>query len=192
MPVVPLSHRHKVKVAVVCVVVLAMNTGCSEANPLYPSYEGLTQRGFYVYVLPKEEIEQRGWSQTVSIWSWDRHCAGIESSETSNPIYVKYDGSQEQPGFTLIIGPWNMTWDHRRATKEVKVETPWAMDGVALYYTIEDYTRLKIEDRFGIPIQVGSRLPITEVVRLINQLEYIGPPPETVTNPWDYSKCPER
>ncbi len=82
-----------------------------------------------------------------------------------------------------------MTWDHRKPTTEVNVNAQWAMDSVAVYYTTGDYTRLKVEDRFGIPVQIGSRLPITEVVQLLKQLEHIGPPPETVTNPWDYSKC---
>jgi len=82
-----------------------------------------------------------------------------------------------------------MAWDHRKPTKEIKIDTLWAMDSVAVYYTTEDYTRLKFKDRFEIPVQVGSRLPIAEIVQLINQLEYIGPPPESVIDPWNVSKC---
>jgi hypothetical protein len=176
-----------------CIVSLVA-VGCSKDHPLYPSYEELTQRGFYVYVLPKNEVERRQWSQTVSIWSWNKHCRGIETSETSNPIRIRYDGSQS--GLTLLLGPWSLYWDHRESTSEVELETPWTIDGRAVYYEIneddEDYIHLRFKDRFGIPVQVLSNLPIAEVVQLINQLEYVGPSPRTVTNPWDASRCEER
>lgn len=181
-----LSHKGKLTLTMLCVL-LAIVTGCAQSHPLYPSYEELTQRGFYLYVLPGKIVEQHGWLQTVSIRSWDKHCIGAESSETANPIYVRYDGSQGQSVLTMIIGPWDMAWDHRKPTTEVQVDTPWAMDGEAVYYVIEDYTRLRFEDGFGTPIQIGSRLPITEIVQLITQLEYIGPPQETVTDPWGCS-----
>lgn len=183
----PILSSQKSTLAVLCVV-LVVAAGCSEAHPLHPTYEELTQRGFYVYILSESEIEKHEWSQTVSIWSWDRHCKGGISGG-SNPIHISYDGQQEQPGLLLVIGPWNTLWDYRKLTTKAELDTPWAMDSVGEYYTIDGYSRLKFEDRFGITVQVGSCLPITEVVRLVNQLEYIGPPPETVTNPWDYSKC---
>lgn len=175
---------------VVLCIVLIVAVGCSEAHPLHPTYEELVQRGFYVYVLPEKEIEKHEWSQTVSIWSWDRHCQGTEASETFNPIYVRYNGPRS--GLTLLLGPWSMYWDYREPTSEARLETPWAMDGSAVYYVIDeegnDYVHLKFKDRFEIPVQVLSNLPITEVVRLIDQLEYIGLPAEIVTNPWDCSK----
>ena len=182
-----LSYRSGILVLVVTMFIVT--TGCTgESHPLNPTFEELMQRGFYVYVLPKSEMEKRGWSQTVSIWSWDRHCTGVEPSETSNPIYVRYEGQQEQPGFALAIGPWDMTWDHREPTTEVEIDTQWAANGRAVYYIIEDYAHIRFEDRFGIPVQVGSRLPITEMVQLINQLEYVGPPSDAVGDPWDCSR----
>ena len=189
----PILSSQKGTLAALCIV-LFMTAGCSEAHPLHPTYEELTQRGFYVYVLPESEMEKHEWSQTVSIWSWDRHCKGVESSETFNPIRIRYNGPRS--GLTLLLGPWSMYWDYREPTSDTKLETPQAMDGSAVYYVINeddnDYVHLKFKDRFEIPVQVLSNLPITEVVRLINQLEYIGPPPETVTNPWEYSRCPGR
>jgi len=170
--------------------VLTLAVGCSQSHPLHPSYEELTQRGFYVYVLPEEAVKQRGWSQTVTIWSWDRHCSGVASSETFNPIRVNYGGPQDLSGLTMLIGPWSMYWDHRKPTTEAQLDTSWAEHSIAVYYVVDDdYIHLKFKDRFGIPVQIGSRLPITEVTQLINQLEYIGPPPESVIDPWDVSKC---
>lgn len=185
----PSLSSHKSTLALTYIV-LAVAVGCSEDRPLHPSYEELRQRGFYAYVLPEAEVEKRGWSQTVSIWSWDRHCTGVEPSENSNPIRVRYDGPQS--GLTLLLGPWDLYWDHRKPTSEVSLDTSWAMGGIAVYYVISeddvDYIHLKFMDRFGIPVQVVSNLFIVEVVQLLNQVEYIGPPPETVANPWDCSK----
>jgi hypothetical protein len=188
--VVSVLSNHRGRLTVVCVATLVLVATCSPDHPLHPDYEELTQRGFYIYVLPESELEQRGWLQTVSIWSWDRHCKGFEVSETFNPISVAYRGQATQPELAITIGPWSMAWDHRKPTTEVKLDTLWALDSTAVYYTSDDYIRLKFQDQFGIPVQVSSSLPITELVQLINQLEYIGPPPETVTNPWDYSSCP--
>jgi len=163
---------------------LGMITGCCEKHPKYPTYDELTQRGFYVYVLPESEVERREWSQTISIWSWDRHCRGYEVTETSNPIHVRYDGLQSS--MTLRLGPWSLYWDHREPTTDVKLDSPWAMDGTAVYYTITEdnkvYVRLKFKDRFGIPVYVSSNLSITEVVQLLNQLEYRGPNVIKLTN----------
>ena len=173
----------------VTVALLAV-TGCSKPHPLNPTYEELVHRGFYIYVLPSNEVAARKWQETVSIWSWDRHCSGVELSETANPIRVVYTGESDQPELRLTIGPWSMAWDHRQSTTAIQLNTEWARTGSARYYVVEGYLNLAFEDRFGIPVRIGSRHPVTEVVHLINQLEYIGPPSETVGNPWDYARCP--
>jgi hypothetical protein len=182
------------RIVTCCFIVLVSVIGCFESYPLHPSYEELLQRGFYVYVLPEDEAERRGWLQEVEIWSWDRHCRGVEVAETYNPIGIFYRTDTRESEFAVTIGPWSMAWDHRKPIQEVEVNTPWISGNTAVFYKgadreDDDYIHLRFEDRFGIPVQVVSRLPITEVVRLINEIEYVGPPPETVTNPWDYSRC---
>lgn len=82
-------------------VVLLTVTGCSKPHPLNPTYEELVHRGFYIYVLPSNEVAARKWQETVSIWSWDRHCSGVELSETANPIRVVYTGESDQPPSVL-------------------------------------------------------------------------------------------
>ena len=166
-----------------------MVVGCFADHPINPSYEELAQRGFYIYILPNSETKQLGWLQEVSIWSWGRHCKGIETGETFNPISVSYYDETGQLVFFISIGPWDMAWNHRENLTDAKLDSLWAMDGVATYYKSGDFIRLTFRDRFGIPVQISSRLPITEVIQWINQIEYIGPPPERVTNPWDISKC---
>lgn len=184
------------KQAVVWMVILIMTMGCSgSSRPLHPSYDELKQRGFYVYILPEREIERRKWSKTISLWSWDRHCRGI-GAETFNPISIPYQGPEGITEFEIEIDPWDVVWDYNQPTTKVKLATPWAANGLAVYYTEEgqdyrNYIYLRFEDRFGIPVRVTTYLPITEVVSLIDQFEYVGPLPELVTNPWDYSKCPK-
>lgn len=177
------------KPLMMCLVLLSVVVGCSRSHPpLHPSYEELTRRGFYVYVLPEEEVNDRKWTQTVTIWSWDKHCSGGEIGEVFNPIRVSYGESQGQSGLTILIGPWSMYWDNREPTTEVELNTLWGTDDTAAYYIVDGYVHLRFEDRFGFPVQVLSNIPITEVVQLVNQLEYIGPPPESVSNPWDCSR----
>jgi hypothetical protein len=182
------------RVVACCFIVLVSVNSCFDSHPLHPSYEELSQRGFYVYILPKDEAEHRGWLQEVEIWSWDRHCRGVEVAETYNPIEVFYHTETREAKFAITIGPWSMAWDHRKPTQEVKLNTPWISGNTAVFYRSadredDDYIHLRFEDRFGIPVQVVSSLSITEVVRLINGIEYVGPSPEAVANPWDYSRC---
>ena len=185
----PPSHRNRS--IVFWAVVLAMIVGCSKVSdhPLYPSYDELTQKGFYVYVLPEGEASQRGWSQTVWIYSWDQHCKRLGPETSPNPISVSYLGPEERKEMSIIISPRSIAWDHEQPSSEVRLQFPWAEDSVAEYYTTDGLIDLSFKDRFGISVEVSSRLPITEVVGLINRLEYYGPPPETVSNPWDYSRC---
>jgi hypothetical protein len=188
-----MSINQRGKLTILCIV-LVLLSGCPSKSPLHPKYDELISRGFYVYVLPKHEMEERGWSREISIWSWSRHCQGGEISETFNPIQIDYTGSDS--GLNLMIGPWDMYWDNRRSTTDINLRTPWALNENAEYYIItedgKDYVHLRFNDRFKIPVQIVSNLSVGEVVQLINQLEYIGPPPDTVTNPWDYSRCPNQ
>ncbi len=189
--IVYLLYCHRILI-ILCIIILVLATACSSNHPLYPTYEELTRRGFYVYILPQDEVKRRGWSQTISIWSWDKHCKGIEVSETFNPITINYRGPSTQPEFTVTIGPWDMAWDSHKPTIEVRLDTPWTQSSTAIYYKSGNYLRLRFQDRFGVPVQISSRLSMNEVVWLISRLQYIGPPPEEVTNPWDHSKCSER
>ena len=179
------AKRYSGGLLVMLVLTLDMITGCSNHHPLYPTHDELTERGFYAYVLAQGESSARGWSETLRIWSWDRHCKGVEPTETSNPVYVIYDGGLE-PGLQIMVGPWNVAWNESRITTMIKLDTTWAESKNAEYYETEGYIKLRFEDVFGFPVQIGSGLPISDVVDLVNHLEYIGPPPYDVSNPW---KC---
>ena len=90
----------------------------------------------------------------------------------------------------MLIGPWNMYWDSTRDAVTVALNTEWSKDGKARYYYLsEGVVHMRFEDRFGIPVQIISDLPVEEVISLVNRLEYVGPPPEEVTDPWDPGKC---
>lgn len=167
---------------------LSVLCGCVEKHPLHPSYDELKQRGFYVYVLPEGELNKYKWSQTISIWSWDRHCKGLDWTENFNPLRVEYVNTDKF--LFILIGPWNMYWDASEEVARAQIDTKWSKDGYVAYYMLSDRTtHMRFEDIFGIPVQIVSNLAITEIIPLINQLEYVGPPQEEVTNPWDSAKC---
>ncbi len=172
--------------------ILPVASGCSDQHPIHPTYGELVQRGFYVYVLPAEEWKQRGWSQTISIWSWDRHCKGVDETETFNPISVVYRSRSDQPEMVISIGPWDIAWDRYRPVRYVELKSLWISEWSGVYYENQGIIRLRFQDWLGIPVHVSSRLPITETAQLIHQIQYVGPSLETVTNPWDLSKCPKQ
>lgn len=182
--------------------VVLILAGCSKSGSLHPSYSELVREGFYVYVLPKDEVAQRGWEQEVTIWSFDRHCKALTAAEQYNPLQVSYtdpyvDPPREdlpnQSSFAIQIGPWVPPW--------ASSSGPWAevelqlehMDGKTAQY--KEWSRpagvflgITFVDVFGQPVCVSSWLPLEETVSLINQLEYVGPPPDTVADPWDCSR----
>lgn len=169
------------KLTVGFLVTVLFISGCSfTENDRERSYEELKQRGFYVYVLPESETDKK---PSITIASWTKHCqSSVETIEVSNPIIVSYP---EIP-ISITIGPGGVI-DARVPTKKVELDNPWFKGDTARY---NEHQVLTFEDKFGIPIQVRTgSLPLTETLRLVNELEYVGPPVETVTNPWDWSKC---
>jgi len=56
-------------------------------RPLHPTYEALKGRGFYVFVLPEQEVRARGWQQDITLWSWNIHC-GVLTGDTYNPLVL--------------------------------------------------------------------------------------------------------
>jgi hypothetical protein len=165
------------------IIVLLMLIGCAKERPLHPSYTELIKNQFYVYVLPETEVQRRQWEEIISIWGYRFHC---QSNEAPNNLYVRYVDEYAQVGVDLIIGPWSDVWDWSQDTTEVPLDTTIAKEKRAVFYARTDgSTALMFEDQFGIQVQVRSRYPITETLEIVQQLEYIGPPSDMVSNPWD-------
>lgn len=176
------THRTVILVKI-WIVVLLMLTGCAKERPLHPSYEELIKNGFYVYVLPEAEMQRRQWEEIISIWGYRFHC---QSNEAPNNLYVRYVDEYAQVEVDLIIGPWSDVWDWNQNTTEVLLDTTIAKKKRAVFYNRTDgSTALMFEDQFGIRVQVWSSYPITQTLEIVQQLEYIGPPSDTVSNPWD-------
>jgi hypothetical protein len=174
-----------------CAVLLTMLAACSSVSdyPLYPSYDELAHKGFYVYVVPEGEVTRRGWLQTVWIYSWDLHCKRLGPETSPNPISVSYRGPDDRKEMGVVISPRSIAWDHGWPSEEVSLRFPWTKDNAAEYYIEDGLLTIQFEDWLGTSVEITSRLPLTEVVGLINRLEYHGPPREMVSNPWDYTKC---
>jgi hypothetical protein len=186
MRISPLTQQ----IVSVLMLLIAASAGCKKTDLQQPrSAAELAKEGFYIFHLPASEIANRRWSETFHIASFDRHCRGIGEIETANPIEVIYRNNESENVFSFTLGPWNMAWDHREPTIQVKIETEWAKDSIAEYYEVGEGVKSRFIDKFGIDVQVYSSFPISETVALVNRIEYLGPPPETVTDPWDVSKC---
>jgi len=172
----------------IIIIVIMSLIGCTQTDfSTNRSEAELIENGFYILKLPNAEVAQRGWSETIHISSFDRHCHGVGVAETANPIMVIYRDNQSRNVFSITLGPWNMAWDRQEPTTQIEIASEWASEEMAEYYEYERTIKAKFSDTFEIPVQVFYSQPsISETIKLINQLEYSGPPPETITNPW---KC---
>jgi hypothetical protein len=163
----------------------AVITGCQKDGLQYSRTDGeLLERGFYFYRLPKGVAAEHQWQEGVHLWSYDRHCY-----ETANPVVVVYEGSNGVTDFSVTIGPWDLAWNRNEPRHTIEFQTQWAMVQEAEYYVSGDYVKLRFTGAFDIPVQIGTTLPLTQALELISLLVYVGPPSETVTNPWDVSQC---
>lgn len=180
----------------IALAVVASLVGCSQPSPLHPSYDDLKREGFYVYVLPESVVAQKGWRQEITISSFDRHCRGLTAAEQHNPLYVYYLASLDRnvprrPIFSVEVGPWSPPWGTEGPWTEIELRLKWVNGGVGQYLegtlTNGAFVEIRFIDTFGFPVYIDSRLSLTETVSLIDQLEYVGPSPSTVVNPWDCS-----
>jgi hypothetical protein len=158
-------------------------------RPLHPTYAALRKHGFYVFVLPEDETARRGWEQSIRIWSWDIHC-GLLQGDTYNPLSVSYYDSDGETAFWINLGPWYAPmWSPGLSYTEMSFESPWSSTGTLAYYTETTengtYTPYYFVDMQGYPVVIGGQLPFTETLELIENLEYVGPPLETLNDPWD-------
>jgi len=160
-------------------------------RPLHPTYDALKRRGFYVFVLPEQEMHARGWQQDITLNSWNIHC-GVLTGDTYNPLVVTYKDDIDKPVFIIQHGPWDMIWDYSQTiTKEqVSWESWWTSTNTITYrvgpaeYNIWRYI-YHFSDMQGWSVAIASSLSVTETLELIKGLEYVGPPIETLNDPWD-------
>ena len=160
-------------------------------RPLHPTYETLKNRGFYVFVLPEQEINSRGWQQDITLWSWDVHC-GVLTGDTYNPLRVTYRNGVGNRVFEIQHGPWGMIWDYSQTITKTRVtlESELSSTGSLTYRTRSAQSNITrhlyhFSDMQGWDVDIASNLSVTETLELIETLEYVGPPIETLNDPWD-------
>ena len=159
-------------------------------KPVYPTHEELRRRGFYIFELPRETIEQRQWKQEIIIGSWNTHC-GVLLGDTYNPLIIKYKDNNEKEVFRIQLA-WRITWSIFAAESrtQVDLDTEWAEPKTLIYYTQPmqnenlDRNLYHFQDLKGYGVDIVSSLSVTETLELIKQLEYFGPPMETLKDPW--------
>ena len=163
-------------------------------KPLHPTYTTLKKQGFYVFALPEQEVQKRNWQQDITLYSWNIHC-GLLTTDTYNPLIVTYRDRDGDQVFVIQHGPWSMIWDHSKAiTKEqIPWESSWSNTGKITYYTNSEQNNILrhlyyFSDMQKQGVQIVSSLSVTETLKLIETLEYIGPPVEILDNPWNCQK----
>ena len=160
-------------------------------RPLHPTYEVLEKQGFYVFVLPEQEVNVRGWQQDITIWSWSIHC-GMLTGDTYNPLTITYRNNVGDRVFEIQHGPWDMLWDYSQIITKTQVtwESELSGPGSLTYHTRSAQSNITqylyhFSDMQGEDVDISSNLSVTETLELIKMLEYVGPPIETLTDPWD-------
>lgn len=161
------------------------------ADPEYCSYDELISHGFYVLVLPEDQLTERGWEQRISLSSWDVHC-GLLIDDTYNPLRVAYYDPSGRRMFALQLGPWGMVWNHSQIPTNLdrEIETEW-IEASSLSCRVRKNTDGTIErlyrlnDFMGLGLDIRSSLSVAETIELIEQLEYVGPPLEDLVDPWN-------
>lgn len=166
------------------VIVMMGIAACSQTQPLAPSYDELSREGFYAYVVPDNLSQQRGWSQSISIWDYTFHCRG---DNNENPISVKYRDESGSIVLEVLIGNWTGAWEWSKIRESVRLSTTWSKSSEGEYYITSSQGTpvLMFTDQFGFQVQIWSKYSVVETIDIINQLEYVGPDPATVINPWD-------
>jgi hypothetical protein len=161
------------------------------SHPIYPTYNELKQHGFYAFVLPLGEVEKRSWTQTISIWSWYGHC-GVLAEDTYNPLQIRYVDKDKKDVLEILLGSWGTIWDFGKPYQETEepLSFKWAGENMLRCYSRTSSTELtdslcRFADSWGYNVDVRSSLSVTETLKLLELLEYIGPRLETVKDPWD-------
>ncbi len=166
------------------------------------TYDTLKREGFYVYVLPEEDVIEYGWQQEITMRSFDRHCNGLTQDETYNPLQVRYmktydstsrDNLAQSALFTVQLGPWPPPWVSGEGWTEIKIESEYIEGNIVWYKEWSNATNgtffgLIFTDMFNQLVHISSWLSLTETVSLIGELNYVGPSFDTIENPWDCSK----
>lgn len=159
--------------------------GCSrEPNP----YSELLKNDYYAYLLPENTLKENGWELKPIDEDWDAHCFGGPSAPW-NPLHIVYQDQEDETQLSLNISDRFVVWDRRLPTEEIHLDSPWAKEGKGVVYDGDDFSPIKFLDIFSNEIVVDGWLSTAEKVKLINQLEYIGPSAEELVNPWSVEWC---
>lgn len=145
----------------------------------------LARAGFYAYILPSTYQPEAHWQRVIEMWSFDYQCSNFFKEDTWNPIWIRYI-KRDASEIELRISNQDALWDLGRPAKKVALDAAWTPSREAEYYSPDGGgTYLHIKDRFGMDVVISSWLPPETLVDFAEHLEYAGPDPATVQNPWD-------
>ncbi len=145
----------------------------------------LASAGFYVYILPSRYESDAHWQRVIAMWSFDYQCSSFFKEDTWNPITISYLNRMADE-IEISISPQDALWDLGRQVKKIALKADWVPSHEGEYYSPDGRgTYLRAKDRFGMDVVLTSWLPPEKLADFAENLEYAGPDPSTVQNPWD-------
>lgn len=171
----------------ITIVIFSLGLGAICSRSTSP-YDELLDNGFYAYLIPEQELEKYGWKLTPIQEDWDAHCFGGPSSPW-NPLTIIYRDSADQTQLTITISDRDVLWNREMPVETIELDSSWAKVGTATTYQGDPFSPVKFNDPWGNEVVVDGWLPIADKIKIVNSLEYIGPPVKDVINPWSAEWC---
>lgn len=177
------------------ILILLFVIGCTQtqqggigSSQLSNPHKELLRNDYYAYIFTNEVLDERQWKLVPIEHNWDAHCMGGPSAPW-NPLLIVYQDQEEDTQLLLNISNRNVIWDRQRSVEEIKLDFLWVEEGMGVKYKGEDNSSIKFTDIFGNEVVVSGSQSTDEKIRLINQLEYIGPSDIERINPWSAEWC---
>ena len=165
------------------------NDANKETEQHITSLTQLIKYGYYTFVLPSYIEERLGWHKEIYMWSKNAHCKGISSSQMWNPVILHYFDNEEIKKLSIVISPFDEIWNHWQLHTEIPLSSKWINGDIVQYEMLEDGAiRFFFEDIFAMNVTIWSTLSLEESINIIAELEYLGPEPDSINNPWE-SAC---
>lgn len=171
----------------ITIVIFSLGSGVKCSRSASP-YDELLANGFYAYLIPDQELEKYGWKLVPIQEDWVAHCMSGPSSPW-NPLTIIYRDSADQTQLTITLSDRDVLWNREMPVETIDLDSSWVKDGTATTYQGDPFSPVKFNDRWGNEVVIDGWLTIADKIKVVNSLEYIGPPAEDVINPWSVEWC---
>lgn len=183
--------RWAVLVLIQLLVIGEVLTACSEDNQnteIHLSEAKLAEEGYYAYIIPRSFEKVLGLKRDIYIYSLDIHCNQSSASGQGSPLVISYKDSNGYNKLSIQITPYLVLPTPTEEFFSANVNSQWTLEQSIPYYINSDgYIVYSFVDLFGMYVAISISKDYFKRInlgKLMKSLTYIGPPVETVNNPW--------